>query len=608
MEKSLQVTVTNPDDLNTLQGELVTQNYNLEILGLKNPADFRKFSKSLMMLDRILKETNYNVDNGLNKKLNKGTYEGDADDLKREIDGKEPAFSKKSGFNKDKTSVFTERDSDKLFTQEGANDLKREVDNKVSKAGDTMTGRLNLLQNSKSSQLIGVRNKSDNGDINDRFLTEQMGINYSGTENAKNCTNIFPYKHNANGILSFNTHGGGHGHMIGFSSNGDVYHKYKGDGYISPWGRILTDRYRGIINSSDNTLNGMGCYRLDINYDGLYRNDIFANLTPESDSNALQIAFDGSDYKSAERSLRVRTIDSSGSKSKWSTLMTRRSLFENVGALTTTNDNSAWNKDSDRVFSMQASNNKMNFWVSDRGNDRNAYIQVGHSDTNYSTILGTLNLNPLGGPVLINGRTVWHSGNFNPDSKITKTVARSGFEGISVSGVSMFFGVGDEISLLSTSGNIHFNYRDVSYTGGGKVVNTYVFSNRKGKIEAGDIYSNGDRVLTKANFSGTAIIWRGSSYSCTVELPSDIQSLDDVLYLQVFGGNDCGTIDGKFLSELSDGTWVRLGYVQGRGTDMSMRVVKVNGRTFKFDQQGTTCTDCADQTFPINYVVVRRIK
>ena len=90
MEKSLQVTVTNPDDLNTLQGELVTQNYNLEILGLKNPADFRKFSKSLMMLDRILKETNYNVDNGLNKKLNKGTYEGDADDLKREIDGKLP--------------------------------------------------------------------------------------------------------------------------------------------------------------------------------------------------------------------------------------------------------------------------------------------------------------------------------------------------------------------------------------------------------------------------------------------------------------------------------------------------------------------------------------
>ena len=131
MEKSLQVTVTNPDDLNTLQGELVTQNYNLEILGLKNPADFRKFSKSLMMLDRILKETNYNVDNGLNKKLNKGTYEGDADDLKREIDGKEPAFIKNTGFNKEKTDNYNENDTNKLFTQKGANSLHADLKNNI---------------------------------------------------------------------------------------------------------------------------------------------------------------------------------------------------------------------------------------------------------------------------------------------------------------------------------------------------------------------------------------------------------------------------------------------------------------------------------------------
>ena len=132
MEKSLQVTVTNPDDLNTLQGELVTQNYNLEILGLKNPADFRKFSKSLMMLDRILKETNYNVDNGLNKKLNKGTYEGDADDLKREIDGKEPSFSKNTGFNKEKTDNYNENDTNKLFTQEGAYNLNKELQQNIN--------------------------------------------------------------------------------------------------------------------------------------------------------------------------------------------------------------------------------------------------------------------------------------------------------------------------------------------------------------------------------------------------------------------------------------------------------------------------------------------
>lgn len=117
-----------------------------------------------------------------------------------------------------------------------------------------------------------------------------------------------------------------------------------------------------------------------------------------------------------------------------------------------------------------------------------------------------------------------------------------------------------------------------------------------------------DTKLSKNDFAGNPILWSGASYNVTAALPGDVQSLDDVLYLQVFGGNDCGTIDGKFLSELSDGTRVRLGYVQGSGTDMSMWVVKVNGRTFKFDQQGTTCTDCADQTFPINYVVVRRIK
>lgn len=191
MAKSLQVTVTNPDDLNTLQGELVTQNYNLEILGLKNPADFRKFSKSLMMLDRILKETNDKVDNGLKEKLNKGSYNGDAGDLKREIDGKEPAFSKNSGFNKEKTDEYkVGTDTDKVFTQKGANDLykevekdirnidlsgktdkgryegsaqdlKDEIDKKVNKSGDTMTGTLNIDNN--DGALFNVITKNTQG-------------------------------------------------------------------------------------------------------------------------------------------------------------------------------------------------------------------------------------------------------------------------------------------------------------------------------------------------------------------------------------------------------------------------------------------------------------
>lgn len=74
------------------------------------------------------------VDNGLKTKLDKGSYEGDADDLKREIDGKEPAFSKNTGFNKEKTDNYNENDTNKLFTQKGANDLYKEISKKASKS------------------------------------------------------------------------------------------------------------------------------------------------------------------------------------------------------------------------------------------------------------------------------------------------------------------------------------------------------------------------------------------------------------------------------------------------------------------------------------------
>lgn len=82
-------------------------------LKLKKPdyengvADIRIFNENWDILDEASKkienemtETNDKVDNGLKTKLDKGSYGGDADDLKREIDGKEPAFSKNTGFNK----------------------------------------------------------------------------------------------------------------------------------------------------------------------------------------------------------------------------------------------------------------------------------------------------------------------------------------------------------------------------------------------------------------------------------------------------------------------------------------------------------------------------
>lgn len=57
------------------------------------------------------------------KKLNKGAYLGDAQDLKNDIDSKEPIINKNSGFNKVKTDLV-ENDTNKVFSAKGAFDLK----------------------------------------------------------------------------------------------------------------------------------------------------------------------------------------------------------------------------------------------------------------------------------------------------------------------------------------------------------------------------------------------------------------------------------------------------------------------------------------------------
>lgn len=72
-------------DLDTLLDEdLVTEDYALEILGLKNIADFRKFSRSFMRLSKITK----GIENSNNEKLDKGGYTGNAKNLNDEISKK----------------------------------------------------------------------------------------------------------------------------------------------------------------------------------------------------------------------------------------------------------------------------------------------------------------------------------------------------------------------------------------------------------------------------------------------------------------------------------------------------------------------------------------
>ena len=59
--------ITDESELNTSLDDLITEDYALEILGLKNVADFRKFSRSFMKLSKIVK----GIENSDSEKLDK---------------------------------------------------------------------------------------------------------------------------------------------------------------------------------------------------------------------------------------------------------------------------------------------------------------------------------------------------------------------------------------------------------------------------------------------------------------------------------------------------------------------------------------------------------
>ena len=93
-------------------------------------------------------------------------------------------------------------------------------------------------------------------------------------------------------------------------------------------------------------------------------------------------------------------------------------LFSEFTAI---NDDAArWNSVSNCNLLAINNNNAMAFLLGSPTNNRVGGIQVGHSTGNFASILGTLQLNPLGGPVLVNGNTAFHTGN------ILGTVSQSG--------------------------------------------------------------------------------------------------------------------------------------------------------------------------------------
>ena len=107
--------------------------------------------------------------------------------------------------------------------------------------GGNLTGPLKFNNgNSEIYQFIGFRGA--NNDLNARLSSEQMSWSYTGTGDSTQITHGFPMRHNANGILTFNTHAGLYGHQIGLSSNGNMYHRLIDDSSFGNWYQILTSK------------------------------------------------------------------------------------------------------------------------------------------------------------------------------------------------------------------------------------------------------------------------------------------------------------------------------------------------------------------------------
>ena len=149
--------ITDEQELNTATGELVTEDYALEILGLQSIADFRKFSRSFMKLSKIVKKiensdnnksekghlhddryyTEAEVNNELAKKLNKGTVSSEYDTAKKIEDKIKEA--KKSG---DNAGAEANKKLDKGNVIEKYNTAEKignEVDKKYDKTGGTIS-------------------------------------------------------------------------------------------------------------------------------------------------------------------------------------------------------------------------------------------------------------------------------------------------------------------------------------------------------------------------------------------------------------------------------------------------------------------------------------
>ena len=130
------------NDLDTGRN-LVTENYELEILTLKDKVDLRRFSRSFLKVDKLLKSI---------------------------FTGKEDKFPKNSGFNRVKTDL-AENDTNKIFSAKGAFDLKTSLENLITNLKNTLTTHVGSLVSTTQSghmskedkvKLNGIANNANN--------------------------------------------------------------------------------------------------------------------------------------------------------------------------------------------------------------------------------------------------------------------------------------------------------------------------------------------------------------------------------------------------------------------------------------------------------------
>lgn len=130
------------NDLDTGR-DLVTENYELEILTLKDKVDLRRFSRAFLKVDKLLKSI---------------------------FTGKEDKFSKNSGFNRVKTDL-AENDTNKVFSAKGAFDLKTSLENLITNLKNTLTTHIGSLVSTTQSghmskedkvKLNGIANNANN--------------------------------------------------------------------------------------------------------------------------------------------------------------------------------------------------------------------------------------------------------------------------------------------------------------------------------------------------------------------------------------------------------------------------------------------------------------